>query len=304
MVSFIIPAYNSAKTIKETIDSIMNQANSDLDYEIIIVDDGSTDNLREVLQEYSPSELKYINYYRKENGGLSSARNFGFKKSHGDYIIFVDSDDYVSKKLLKDIQIFVKKGYDLIKWNPAIVNMDEQKIEVVDLDELQDGTGEDCFNKLYGTDKLMACVWNYAIKRNLVPEFPEGMYHEDFATMPFVILNSKTMVMTNKVEYYYVQSQGSIMRDNNNKKLKKRLHDILIHFDNIIKKADELNISNYTKENLKIFAVNAVLVNVKDLKGETKKYFIKELKKRNVGQYLKPRTFKQFIRKIIIQIVY
>ena len=94
------------------------------------------------------------------------------------------------------------------------------------------------------------------------------------------------------------------MRDNNNKKLKKRLHDILIHFDNIIKKADELNISNYTKENLKIFAVNAVLVNVKDLKGETKKYFIKELKKRNVGQYLKPRTFKQFIRKIIIQIVY
>lgn len=304
MVSFIIPAYNSAKTIKKTIDSIMNQANSDLDYEIIIVDDGSTDNLREVLQEYSPSELKYINYYRKENGGLSSARNFGFKKSHGDYIIFVDSDDYVSKKLLKDIQIFVKKGYDLIKWNPAIVNMDEQKIEVVDLDELQDGTGEDCFNKLYGTDKLMACVWNYAIKRNLVPEFPEGMYHEDFATMPFVILNSKTMVMTNKVEYYYVQSQGSIMRDNNNKKLKKRLHDILIHFDNIIKKADELNISNYTKENLKIFAVNAVLVNVKDLKGETKKYFIKELKKRNVGQYLKPRTFKQFIRKIIIQIVY
>lgn len=304
MVSFIIPAYNSAKTIKKTIDSIMNQANSDLDYEIIIVDDGSTDNLREVLQEYSPSELKYINYYRKENGGLSSARNFGFKKSHGDYIIFVDSDDYVSKKLLKDIQIFVKKGYDLIKWNPAIVNMDEQKIEVVDLDELQDGTGEDCFNKLYGTDKLMACVWNYAIKRNLVPEFPEGMYHEDFATIPFVILNSKTMVMTNKVEYYYVQSQGSIMRDNNNKKLKKRLHDILIHFDNIIKKADELNISNYTKENLKIFAVNAVLVNVKDLKGETKKYFIKELKKRNVGQYLKPRTFKQFIRKIIIQIVY
>lgn len=304
MVSFIIPAYNSAKTIKKTIDSIMNQANSDLDYEIIIVDDESTDNLREVLQEYSPSELKYINYYRKENGGLSSARNFGFKKSHGDYIIFVDSDDYVSKKLLKDIQIFVKKGYDLIKWNPAIVNMDEQKIEVVDLDELQDGTGEDCFNKLYGTDKLMACVWNYAIKRNLVPEFPEGMYHEDFATMPFVILNSKTMVMTNKVEYYYVQSQGSIMRDNNNKKLKKRLHDILIHFDNIIKKADELNISNYTKENLKIFAVNAVLVNVKDLKGETKKYFIKELKKRNVGQYLKPRTFKQFIRKIIIQIVY
>ena len=304
MVSFIIPAYNSSKTIKKTLDSILNQAHSDLEYEIIVVDDGSTDNLRDVLKEYSPSELKYINYYHKDNGGLSSARNFGFKKSHGDYIIFVDSDDYVSKKLLKDIQTYIKKGYDLIKWNPAIVNMQEEQITDVEIDELQEGTGEDCFNQLYGTDKLMVCVWNYAIKRNLVPEFPEGMYHEDYATMPFVILNAKKMIVTNKIEYYYVQSEKSITRGNDSRKLKKRLRDILKHFDNIVKNADELNISNYTKENLKIFAANALIINVNDLSGKTKKNFVKELRKRNIAQYLKPRTFKQFLRKIMIKIVY
>lgn len=304
MVSFIIPAYNASKTIKKTIDSILNQVHSDLKYEIIVVDDGSTDNLRDVIKEYSPSELQYINYYHKENGGLSSARNYGFKKSKGDYIIFVDSDDYVSKKLLKDIQIYINKGYDLIKWNPAIVNLAEEKIEESDINELQEGTGEDCFNKLYGTDKLMVCVWNYAIKRNLVPEFPEGMYHEDYATTPFVILNSKKMVVTNKIEYYYVQSSSSITRGNSKAKQRMRLKDLLQNFDNIIKNADDLNVSNYTKENLKIFAVNALLVNVNDLKGDTKKYFIKELRKRNISQYLKPRTFKQFVKKIIVAIVY
>lgn len=304
MISFIIPAYNSSKTIKKVIDSILNQAHNDLEYEIIVVDDGSTDNLRDVLKEYSPSELKYVNYYRKENGGLSSARNFGFKKSRGDYIIFVDGDDYVSKKLLKDIEPYIKKGYDLIKWNPAIVNMKEEKIEDVEIDELQEGTGEDCFNKLYGKDKLMSCVWNYAIRRDLVPEFPEGMYHEDFATMPFVILNAKRMIVTNKIEYYYVQSSSSITRGNNKNKQKKRLVDILKHFDNIVKSADELKVSDYTKENLKIYAANALLVNVNDLTGDNKKYFIKELKKRKIAKYLKPRTFKQFLRKVIVEILY
>ena len=112
------------------------------------------------------------------------------------------------------------------------------------------------------------------------------------------------MIVTNKIEYYYVQSEKSITRGNDKRKLKKRLKDILKHFDNIVKNADELNVSSYTKENLKIFATNALIVNVNELSGETKKHFIKELKKRNIAQYLKPRTFKQLLRKIIIKIVY
>ena len=123
MVSFIVPAYNATKTIKKAISSILNQVGTKLDYEIIIVDDGSKDNLRKKLNEcFDPSELQYISYYRTENHGLSAARNYGVKKSHGDYLIFVDSDDFVSNKLLRDIELFINKNYDLIKWSPIVVN--------------------------------------------------------------------------------------------------------------------------------------------------------------------------------------
>ena len=114
-------------------------------------------------------------------------------------------------------------------------------------------TGEEGFNLLFGKDNLIDCLWNYAIKKEIILEFPKGTYHEDFATMPLVILNAKTMVSLNKFEYYYVQTENSIMRSNDKQINKKKLQDKLIHFDNLIKQANNMNISKKTKENLKIY---------------------------------------------------
>lgn len=304
MVSFIIPAFNASKTIKRAINSILNQNVQDLDFEIIIVDDGSDDDLRKVINEYSPSDLKYIRYYKKENEGVAEARNFGVKKAKGDYIIFVDSDDYVSRKLLKDIKKYIKKGYDLIKWSAILVDENDEKLEEPEENELVSVSGEEGFNLLYGTDKLMVCLWNYAIKKDIMLEFTKGEFHEDFEIMPLIILKAEKMIITDKKEYFYVQSKNSIMRNNDKKKEKKKLQDMLKHYDSLIKKSSEMDIADYTKENVAIFATYALIAVVNDIEGKNKEYYLSEIKKRKVYKNIKVRGIKSLIKRILYSIKY
>ena len=302
MISFIIPTYNAEKTIQNTINSILKQSETSLEYEIIVVDDGSTDNTKNLIQELESNEK--IKYYSKENSGVADTRNFGVQKSNGEYIIFVDSDDYVSQNLLKDIEPYIKQNIDLIKWNPLFVDENKEILSTPKSAYFDIVTGEEGFNLLFGKDNLIDCLWNYAIKKEIMLEFPKGTYHEDFATMPLVILNAKTMVSLNKFEYYYVQTENSIMRSNDKQINKKKLQDKLIHFDNLIKQANNMNISKKTKENLKIYATNSMIVVVKDSEKEEKEFYIKELKKRKISKHIKIRNFKQLLKKAYLRIKY
>ncbi len=125
MISFVIPAYNAEKTIKRAIDSILNQEETTLFYEIIVVNDGSKDNTEDVMKQFEQNEK--IKYFVKENTGVADTRNYGVSKASGEYIIFVDCDDYVDTHLLKDIEQYIKQNIDLIKWQAKIVydNKDE-----------------------------------------------------------------------------------------------------------------------------------------------------------------------------------
>ena len=94
-VSVIVPIYNVEKYLKKCLDSLVNQTLDDI--EIILVNDGSKDNSKQIAEKFANDYPNKIIYLEKENGGLSSARNYGLKHAKGDYISFVDSDDYVSK---------------------------------------------------------------------------------------------------------------------------------------------------------------------------------------------------------------
>ena len=107
-VTVIIPAYNASKYIKRCVMSLKNQTYKNI--EIIVINDGSTDNTKEIVEKLN---VKLIN---KENGGVSSARNMGLKIATGDYITFVDSDDYVEKNYIESVvDIINKKDYDIIE---------------------------------------------------------------------------------------------------------------------------------------------------------------------------------------------
>ena len=302
MISFIIPAYNAGKTIGRTINSIVNQEGTSIEYEVIVVDDGSDDDLRERVDEFKND--KRIKYFYKENNGVADARNYGVNQAIGEYIIFVDSDDYISKTLLKDIEPYIQQGIELIKWKPLFADEEGNIVKKEEGNSFSKVSGEKGFNLLFGKDNLIDCLWNYAIKKELMREFPKGMYHEDFATMPLIILTAKTMVSIDKYEYYYVQSENSIMRNQNEEKERKKLQDKLVHFDNLLKDVKKMPLKKVTKENLAIYATNSLLAVVPELNEENKIWFEKELKTRKIAKHIKIRSFKQFVKRIILEVKY
>lgn len=302
IISFIIPAYNAGKTIENTINSILKQKETSLQYEIIVVNDGSTDNIDDIMKKFN--ENKNIKYFSKENTGVADTRNYGINKSNGEYIIFVDSDDYIAESLLKDIETYIKQDIELIKWNPIFVDENKNEISKNVNIAFEKVTGEQGFNLLFGKDNLIDCLWNYAIKKEIMLKFPKGKYHEDFAIMPLVILKAKTMVAIDKYEYYYVQSQNSIMRNTSEEKTRQKLEDKLVHYDNFIKAIEKIPVQKVTKENFLIFATNSLLAVIPELKNENKIWFKKELKKRKIARNIKIRNIKQLLKKIILEIKY
>ena len=302
MISFIIPAYNAGKTIGRAINSILNQEGTSMDFEVIVVDDGSDDDLKEKVEEFKSN--KRIKYFYKENTGVSDTRNYGVNQATGEYIIFVDSDDYISKTLLKDIEQYINQKIELIKWRPIFVDEEGNILGKEGSASFNNVSGEKGFNLLFGKDNLIDCLWNYAIKKELLVEFPNGMYHEDFATMPLMILKSGTMVSINKYEYYYVQSQNSIMRNKNEEMERKKLQDKLVHFDNLLRESQKMQLKKVTKENLAIYATNSLLTVIPELDEENKIWFEKELKARKVAKNIKIRGFKQLIKRIALEVKY
>ena len=99
-VSVIIPVYNTSKYLDKCIDSLVNQTLDDIEF--IMVNDGSTDNSKEIIEKWVKKD-KRIKLYNKENGGQASARNLGLTKAEGEYIAFLDSDDYISYDMYKTL---------------------------------------------------------------------------------------------------------------------------------------------------------------------------------------------------------
>ena len=170
MISFIVPVFNNSKTIDKVINSILSQENNNLEYEIIIVNDGSTDNINLKMEQYKNNNK--IKYFIKENSGVADTRNFGVEKSTGKYIIFVDGDDYISKSMLKDIEDYVNQDVDLIKWHAYIVDENGNELCKTSDVEFSKTTGEEGFNCLFGKDNYIDCLWNYAIKKDIILKFP------------------------------------------------------------------------------------------------------------------------------------
>ena len=110
MISIIIPAYNAADYLAQTIESVLNQTYSD--FELILIDDGSTDRTREIIKDYQCKDAR-IKYFYKENGGVSSARNLGLQKATGDFVSFLDSDDLWDRRFLESMYHKLVAGGEL-----------------------------------------------------------------------------------------------------------------------------------------------------------------------------------------------
>lgn len=303
-LSIIIPVYNTEKHLKKCFDSIVNQNNSEI--EVIVVNDGSTDNSEVIIKEYTNKYKDVFTYYKKGNTGVADTRNFGIKKATGEYIMFLDSDDYIDKKLYDNIKKYIDEDIELIKYKMQRVDENDKILEIVQGATFEKVTGEEGFNKLYGTDVLLDSPCVYVIKKDIFIrnnlKFKVGTEHEDFGLIPFVIVLAKSMVSTNFYGYYYVQSQGSLMRNENYQKTIKRVYDALGHYENAKEYSQKINVSKLTHDNIMIYYTNAVILKARDLKEEERKKYIEELKKRKVFKNIKARNLKQMIKKILLMI--
>ena len=277
-ISIIIPVYNTAKYLKRCLDSVLAQSYKD--FEMVIINDGSTDNSEQIINEYKDKYPDLISYYNKPNTGVASTRNFGIEKAKGEYIMFLDSDDYIDKVLLKTLEQYTNKDIDLIKFK--------------------------LFNKLYSTDVLLDSPCVYLIKKEIFAKnnlkFTVGTEHEDFGLIPFIIVLAKTMVSVNFYGYFYIQSDNSITRNEDYKRTIKKAYDALKHYDNAIQLTKKLNLNKLTIQNIRIYYTNAIILKAKELHDEEQEKYIKKIKNRKMAKNIKVRNLKQFIKRLLLSI--
>lgn len=202
-VSVIIPVYKVEKYLKRCLESVVNQTYKNI--EIILVNDGSPDKCGKICDAYARIDSR-IKVIHKENGGLSSARNAALDIVSGEYIMFVDSDDWISEDSLEQLYEYIDADYDIINFKFSFVK--ENSKELVEMhNDIKDGYECDLLTYI---DKLFLGELNFFIcnklyKKDLFNEvrFPDGRNYEDLATMYKLYFNAKSIVITDYTLYNY-----------------------------------------------------------------------------------------------------
>lgn len=208
-ISIIIPVYNSEKYLKECLDSLMSQTFKD--FEIIAINDGSTDSSQAILDEYATLYPDCVKSFSKENGGQGAARNFGLKYASGQYVMFMDSDDYIEQDMLE------------VLYDAAIAN--DSDLVICDYNEIDAESNQVTVKKaIRGVDDDITInyllsnpsPWNKLIKLDVLKknniEFLEHYIYEDLATLPLLAGYSKHITYVEKPLYNYIIHPNSTMR--------------------------------------------------------------------------------------------
>ena len=295
-VSVIVPVYNTEKYLKKCIDSLLNQNFED--YEIIVINDLSPGNAEEIIKSYNDKKIVYIK--NKTNKGIGYNRNLGIKKAKGEYVCFIDSDDYVKED-------FISKMYNYSKENNLdlcvcdYVNVDEEgnKLKEFNLSDF-------CITNYEENNKILCEInlapWNKLYKKDMLVknkiEFSETLKYEDLSFVALSIKNSKKIGKINEQLNYYTIHNNSetTTRD-------KRVFDIFKQLDIV---RDEYKSGKYLDELTVSVLLNYTIQQRYQIDKDTQSKFIddafKYLNDNNIdykhSEYIKNRSFlKRLIEK-------
>lgn len=296
--SIVVPVYNVEKYVEKCLASLNNQTYKN--YEAIIVNDGSTDDSESIIKRFIKNK-KNFKYYKKENGGLSDARNFGVKYSSGNYLLFLDSDDYLDEELLERLcEILSKNKYDIIKFNYIDVINEKCIPHYEPLADSIEVQVKDLINFEYFEPAHGFC-YDLNFYKNNNFEFAKGKYHEDYGLIPLILLKANTIYYYNYFGYYYVKRENSIV--NNQKNIFIRVKDIYdFSIDNIKKIERDTSISEENKKAVIHFYANGAIQKLRVV--DNRKEYLIMLKKNKLYNYLLDHTIKQKIKKIVCMINY
>ncbi len=219
-LSIVVPVFNMEAYIAHCLDSLLNQDLSRDEYEIIIVNDGSTDGSKKIAEDYR-TRYNNINIINRENGGLSAARNTGLNHATGEYIWFVDSDDWIEKNCLKGIiKLMCNNSLDAlcvgVKFYHNQSHIDYSVSPTRNENQIM--SGSDFIIKVNAIPAAWAAVYRseFLLKNRLC--FYEGILHEDEEFTPRAYFLTKRIMYSHCHIYYYRQREGSIMKSDRDAK--------------------------------------------------------------------------------------
>ena len=248
LISIIIPVYKVEKYLEKCIQSVINQTYENL--QIILVDDGSPDNCGKICDEYAKKDHR-IEVIHKSNGGLSDARNKGLEIAKGEYIGFVDSDDYIEADMYEVL-------YNLLKQYNADVSIcnfytvSQGKISIKNADNgINEYNRIEILKGILLDRNIQSYAWNKLYKKELFDEikYPIGKKYEDIGTTFYLLEKCNKVVVTGKSEYYYINRQDSIVNNVTESTITDYIELIMQRYDYIEENIKEL--SSYNKDYLK-----------------------------------------------------
>ncbi len=228
-VSVIVPFYNVEGYIEKCLETLVNQTLQDI--EIILVNDGSKDRSVNIVKKFQSSYPEKIVYLEKENGGLSDARNYAIPHAKGEYIAFLDSDDYVEKDMYQKMyELAVKENSDMVECDFYWEYPNKTR---KDVGEIYHGSNE-------MIEKIRVVAWNKLIKKEILEDtkiqFPKGYRYEDVEFTYKLIPHIERVSFLKEACIHYVQREGSISNSQNERT--KEIFDVLEHVLQYYKEID------------------------------------------------------------------
>jgi len=294
--SIIIPVYNVEKYLKKCLDSIIYQNYKN--YEAIIVCDKCNDKSEEIVDDYVK---KYENFKKIycEKTGLSKARNIGVAEATGEYLLFLDSDDYFEKDLLRELNNNLNKKTDMLRFQ--VQEIYEEKVIKYLEEDFETQTGIDAFSlitKYHFIEPAWAYCYNTLFFKKNKFKFKENCIAEDFGLFPIIIAKCKTIKSISFIGYNYVQRDNSLMSNKKYESKLKKMNDMIIQADKIKK-----TLKN-TKhiESIISFVNNSLIYYSSTLKYRDYIKYSKILKSKKCYDHLKNDSLKHTIRNLLLKL--
>lgn len=252
-VSLIIPVYNVSAFLGKCLDSVQAQTYKDL--EVIIVNDGSTDNSLEIIESYVAANANF-KAYTIENSGQGGARNYGLERASGDYIAFLDSDDYISSDCIERMaETALEENSDIVVCNCYDVREDGSVIFKSENNIANKTTS------VFETPTILfnrVAPWGKLFKRQIFGDlrFATRVWYEDMRLIPKLYLNAERISYIDDALFYYVQRAGSTM---NNKNAVRNL-EIIETFDSLFDYYKEKGVYDTFKQELEYLVIDHVAI--------------------------------------------
>ncbi len=276
-IAVVVPVYNMQERLQICLESILKQTYSNL--EIILINDGSSDNSPNICDDYSRKDAR-IKVIHQENQGLSAARNRGIRESNSDYLVFIDSDDYVGEHYIANLVFAIKMSDTLLascQFKKTTQNDLEQKQKLEDTNAIKTISSEEMLYKMLYHDEAEVSAWDKIYHRSLFNQlqFPNGEIYEDIAIMPEIVKQAKKIAIHPYTDYFNYMSENSIQRSEFSAKKMVLVRNIDRIYQEAITQGDPSLIKAATYRYCDILIEFLCQINSKELADEKKEMWTK-----------------------------